>query len=839
MEQVTSKPYNRHVKATIGGRLAGRHELLTIVQEISENSRRGAAIARWFGFACLVASANAVAAPAPDIPPMPAYADLPLATDHPVAPAAGSATGTLTWIGTRPIKDQPRLELPLKTGQCWAWELVSRSWNPATGATTEQALNLPGMVVHAAPVPAGILALTTLGCQTPNGKDRLRLGLLTPQGKHLTLETGEPLGAMPIEFLPMDADTTVLVTRTKDARHIMPYVLRRQGEALALEHLPELPIAYRRDYGVALAGSGTATRLMIIGGSDGQYRGCMECRDESHVLDLKARTWSAGPKLLEARSELTAATLPDGSVLVTGGWTKQAEWGHGPSATAERWNPSNNQFEAVAPMPTGTARHRMLWLPGQEGRTLTVVEGLSGTAQAYDFASQTWRTVGEWVQGSEEGGCGFYPFTRDGNTYAWLLNKAEGHYSSKSCVEQKYADLSLLRPALGTKPAAVPPESLLITYRSGSAFVPAATRNGSDWPALVIGGSTHAGMNAYLMTSTVEAVGRDGRIWTLPPLNHARHGAQAFRFGDGVLVAGGQVAWSHLDREAAAKTPPMEWLPVAPGGRGAAGSKWVDVPGLSLAADTALTQLADGSLLEIDGNGGVQQLQPMLAAGVPTLERSAWPSLRRARRSTDKDQVRVRQLPDGRIVVAGGWVQAEKIALLKPDSELADATDEYIGIGEFLPSRRHEIWDSAAKRWITTAASSAAGGNVTILDDGRVLKLGMTQPRAPAEAKALLEISTANGTGWAPVPATGGSRMRMTDRFREFTLDGELFASGDLEGVDTGGGPSGVEWLNQATGRWEVLWQAPEKDNWRSHVGRLLVRTLANGKVVVLPAEGL
>ena len=793
----------------------------------------------------LTAGAIQVAAAA-EIPagiaPLPTYDQLPLATDHPIGLAPGSGAGTLGWIGTRPVKNQPRLELPLKAGNCWAWELVNRSWNPATGATTDQPLNLPGMIVYAMPVPAGIVALTTLGCQTPNSEDRLRFVLLPsqPQGKLLTLETREPLGAMRVEFLVLDADTTVLVTRTKDARHILPYVLRRQGNGMALERLPELPIPYRRDYAAALAGTGAAVRLMIIGGSDGAYRGCSPCRDETHFLDLKTKTWSDGPKLLEARSELAATRLPDGSVLVTGGWTEKAGWGHGPSATAEHWDPASNRFQAVAPMPTGTARHRGIWPPGGDGTTLFIAEGLSGTAQAYDVGSKTWRTVGEWVQGSEEGGCGFYPFIHDGNAYAWLLNKAEGHYSSKSCLEQKYAYLSLLRPALGAAAplSPPPPEALLITYRSGAAFVPATAAGSSESPALIIGGTTHAGMNTYLMTSAVEAVGRDGRIWSLPPLNHARVNARAFRLGGGILVVGGEATRWHRDRNPASALP-TEWLAAAPGGKGGPTGKWVDLPESPFVSDTALTQLADGSLLQVNAAGDVTQLLGTQVNGLPTLERVAWPSLRRARRSVDKEQVQVRQLPDGRIVVAGGQVQAEKIALFSPEVERPDGVDEYVGIGEFLPSRRHEIWDPAAKRWITTAASVAAGGRVTILEDGRVLKLGQTQPQAPAEPKALLEISTANGMAWAPRPLSAGSRLRMTDQFKEFSLDGEIFASGELEGVNTGGGVSAVEWLNQATERWELLWQAGQNENWRDHVGRILVRRLANGKTVVLPVEGL
>ena len=81
--------------------------------------------------------------------------------------------------------------------------------------------------------------------------------------------------------------------------------------------------------------------------------------------------------------------------------------------------------------------------------------------------------------------------------------------------------------------------------------------------------------------------------------------------------------------------------------------------------------------------------------------------------------------------------------------------------------------------------------------------------------------------------------MRFDHQYRAFTVDGELFVSGQLADLSTGGGPSGVEWFNTATNRWEVLWQSMAGDNWRAHQGRILVRKLANGKTVVLPVGGL
>jgi hypothetical protein len=785
------------------------------------------------------------------IPPMPTYGQLPMVMDSPAAFATGATVGMLTWVASRPIKGRPLVDLGAKEKQCWAWELVTRSWNPATGAIDERPLGLPGMVVGQTPVPAGILSLSDLGCQTPDSGGRLRLALLTSQGQLLTLETDEKIGAMAWHFLPVSDNATVIVTRVKATRHIVAYVVRRHEDRLTLERMPELPIAYRGDFAAAIAGPTEAAQLMILGGSDGEYRGCMECRRETHLLNLETRTWNAGSPMLEERSELGATRLPDASVLVTGGWTKQAGWGRGPSATAERWDPTTNRFAAITPMPTGTARHHGVWLPGQEGKSLLVTGGVSGTAQAYDVATRTWRTVAEWVEGSEEGGCGFLPFTFDGNAYAWALRRSEGHYSSKACMDQKFADLSLLRPPAGTAPPKVPPpESLLVTYRSGVSFLPAATVGRYERPAMIIGGTTHAGMNAYNVTSAVEAVGRDGRIWALPSLKNARSNPRAFRFGDGVLVIGGQAGWPHLDRDAAARVLPMEWLASsALDGE----ASWVELAGPGPSAHGALAQLGDGSLLEVGDAGVVTQWKPVPragAAGQPatlTLERHAWPRPNRDRRSTESSPVSVRELGDGRIIVAGGEVQSEKIALLTPDSQDPNAVDEYVGIGPYLPSRRHEIYDPASRRWRNSAPAVVPGGPVVIFDDGRVMKIGSAadgSKTADGQGKPdrrVLEISNADGTAWYAQPAGlgAGARMRLTYKYKPFAVDGELFVSGELADLSTGGGPSGVEWFNAASNRWELVWQSMAGDNWRAHQGRILVRKLANGKTVVLPVEGL
>lgn len=759
------------------------------------------------------------------IPALPTYDQMLLPDETPVTMGND---GDLAWMSAR--------TLPNSKPPCYEWEVVHQHWNPGTGAMSERPLSLPGQVVDQVALPTGNLFLFTTGCKDG---DRPRIGFLSNKGEVTTAAVAGSVSDMPTRMLALSEDTAVIVTRDKATRHITAYALRVTspvfgliGRSLVSDRMPNLPVVFRNDFAVAVL---DAERLMVLGGSNSDYRGCSPCRAETHILNIKTKVWQAGPMMLEARSEHDASRLPDGSVLVTGGYTADRNWGPGPSATAELWSPASNKFEAIAPMPTGTARHRAIWMPGQTGKTLLMVEGMSGSAPAFDVATKSWHNAATWYQGSEEGGCAFMPFVFKGNAYAWSRFRAEGHYSSKSCLEQKHGRLSILRSRADLPATSSPPlESLLVTYRSGAAFLPATDR----YPALSIGGTTHAGMNSALMTGTVEAIGRDGRFRAMPTLLAARSEASAFRLGDGVLVVGGRSDGVY-DRPKSARALQTEWLASAALGTKA---QWVELKNAALSGHSAIAQQTDGSLLEVNF-GSVSQLKLVKQGDSLGVERVSRPGLNRARRSTERSRVLVRQLPGGRLVVAGGEVQAEKVALLQADSNEPGSVDEYVGIGEFLPSRRHEILDPGSQRWRNSAPSKAAGGNVAILDDGRVMKIGVLPAEREKQPAHAFELSDGSGSSWSTLSADAAPKTTLNEKFRLFSVDGELFATGELPPIHTGGGPSGVEWFNSAAGRWQVIWQANAGDNWRDHVGRILVRTLigTDGKVktVVIPVGGL
>lgn len=742
------------------------------------------------------------------IPPVPTYSQMPLPESQTVAVGKG---GVLEWIGSKPL-------LGAKAG-CWPWELVLRRWNPSDGSTEEFPLGLKGHVLDQIGLASARFFVSTTGCEDGS---KTRVSWMNGQAHVSSLVLRQRLDDLLVRLVPLNNDSLAIVTREKTSKFVMVYVIRRFEGRWVEEAMPVLAMPFNRDFAFTAL---DPNRILIIGGSNATYRGCNPCRAETHILDLTQKAWSVGPSMLEPRSELSAGLLPDGSVLVTGGWTPSQDWGYGPSRTAELLNPSTMQFERAQPMPTATSMHRSQWMPGREGKTLLIFDGTNGSVQAFDVASKTWRTAASWRQGSEEGGCGFFPFIMGNTPYAWGLIRSEGFYSDKSCMDQKYASLSTLR--FGDEPAQ-PPESLLVTRRGHMAFVAAK----GLLPALAIAGSIHGGMNSYLPTATVDAVGLDGRFWAMPTLITGRTGAVAYRFGTGVLVLGGVGEPSRRDNK---DDLPTEWLSDSRPGSGAI---WVSVPGVSVNPTHGLAQMQDGSLLELDGTGGVQKITARVSGSGVLMQRSAWPRLNRARLSSPssrEDQVVVRELPDGRVVVAGGLVQSEQIALYKPDINLDTTVDEYVGVGVFLESSLYEIFDPGTMRWSNSAPSRFPGGKVAILADGRVLKVTQRQVQEMPTPRwePVFELSNAQGSAWMTLAADQLPGFRALQDLVLYEIDGELFAS------DTN--HRAVQWFNPTNLRWEVVWSAGSQgDNWRDNAGRMLVRTLVNGKTLVLPVgEGL
>lgn len=724
--------------------------------------------------------------------------------------------GGLFWIAAKqPTK--PSRDLP-----CAGNALVARRWDPATGEVRDSSIGGGTIVYAQTPVADGQVFLSNLKCDAPTASLLTSDGVLSSARIPMVLS-----GTHVVRFADLNEHSLAIVVFDRATKQITVLTMRWSKDSLQLDPMPVLDEKYRNDFAVAALDS---DRLLVLGGSNDKYRGCLEgCRAETYLLDMKTKTWSKGPSMLEPRSEFAATRLPDGGILVAGGWTPTMNWSVGPSRTAERLDPETNRFEPFASLPSPNARHRFIKSADESENLLLAVDGMSNTVQAYDLVARRWFVATSWPTGNREGGCSFMPFIQDGQVFAWtVLAYVQQYGTSETCNNQEISYLSVFRTLMNAEPSVAPPESLLITYRANTAFLSA--RDGK--PALAIGGASDTGTGHYFPSSAVDGFTLTGAMLALPTIQIARYGATAFHFGDGMLVVGGQ--GESKTTNSSKVSLPMEWLPY-----GDRKSDWksIIVPDSDVALSSAITQLNNGNLLEVDSMGQATELKLVSTNESFRVERIKWPPLTRPRSNSAEQRLLVRQISDGRVIVAGGSVQPDRIAILKPDSNEINSVDEYISVGAYEPAKTYEIFDPAAKRWSESASATAGAVHMVILDDGRVIKARRMHD-AESKFADVLELSDPQGKSWQTLKSEPAAAMLYFDsRFRMFVMEGELFASGAVAAGD-GQRDSNLEWFNAASGKWEVLWRGKEFASYANE-GRVVVRKLANGKSMVIPVEGL
>ena len=128
--------------------------------------------------------------------------------------------------------------------------------------------------------------------------------------------------------------------------------------------------------------------LIAGGGNDSAVLGTAQ------LYDVASGTWSLTGNLTTPRLRHTATLLPNGKILVTGGYT--AHTGGTYLATAELYDPANGAWTATGSMSTPRSSHTATLLPN--GRVL-VAGGYIGTstylpgAELYDPASGSWTAI--------------------------------------------------------------------------------------------------------------------------------------------------------------------------------------------------------------------------------------------------------------------------------------------------------------------------------------------------------------------------------------------------------------------------------------------------------------
>ncbi len=139
-------------------------------------------------------------------------------------------------------------------------------------------------------------------------------------------------------------------------------------------------------------------RVLVVGGADNSVGGGALATAE--LYDPVKGTWAATRAMSKARVGHTATLLPDGTVLVAGGWDGSGEGGApvGPPhfASAELYDPDTGTWTATGGMDRGRAKHAAVLLT--DGSVLVSGGGALAAAEIFDPGKGDWTAVGSMVR---------------------------------------------------------------------------------------------------------------------------------------------------------------------------------------------------------------------------------------------------------------------------------------------------------------------------------------------------------------------------------------------------------------------------------------------------------
>jgi hypothetical protein len=190
-------------------------------------------------------------------------------------------------------------------------------------------------------------------------------------------------------------------------------------------------------------------KLLVAGGAY-QKSYCQEAIDSAEIYDPVAGSFASTGTMTTERYGQTSTVLPNGNVLITGGFPPISDCLEGPFpalTSAELFDPANGSFAPTGSMAEDRGGHTATLLPngkvliaggGNIGGSYPALSGnASATAEVYDPASGTFSATGKMVTG------------REGQTATLLANGTvliAGGWTGSSAI----ASAELYDPATGS-----------------------------------------------------------------------------------------------------------------------------------------------------------------------------------------------------------------------------------------------------------------------------------------------------------------------------------------------------------------------------------------------------
>jgi hypothetical protein len=528
-------------------------------------------------------------------------------------------------------------------------------------------------------------------------------------------------------------------------------------------------------------------------------------------------------RLITPRYAHTATLLPDGRVLVAGGYN------NGPLTTAEIYTPASGLWTPTGSMSTARSNHTATLLG--DGTVLvaggTGLAGALASAEVYDPRSGAWRSVGGLLGPRSEQTA---TLLRDGTVVVvggltgGTLDGGGGLFGATPLASaERYVPSSQVWQPTGTMQAAHPDHTANL-LADGRVLVTATTAT-----AVGSGREIYDPISGLWATAATFIDGGNS-------LPIARSGHASTVLADGrVLSVGGAGA------SGGARASTEIYDPVAD----------VAIPAADLAelAEPSATLLPDGRVLVAGGvntfgSAGDPEGVSQTAASVYDPLANAWLSTDPLGHQRTKHTATV--LPDGRVLIAGGidpqvggfgfrhlvpgspvadvelYDLSAPAAVVPPDFVLDDippgSPAKLLGSGKVLLPLAGQLWDPATGTRTVTGLPLGPhndGGTATLLVSGQVLLVG---------GFGTATAETFNpGTGlWAPTGSLAAPRSHHT---ATLLPDGRVLVVG---GRGASGPTAAVEVFQPASGSWTAA--APLSTPRTDHTATLL----ADGRVLVV-----